>query len=72
MLMAELDDESLKESLRRAKRYLPKSMFGSMLSDFFRYWVLQNEGVYMDTDVIITTDTFPALPDAEGVFTCSE
>lgn len=72
MLLAEIQDENLKESLRRAKRYLPKSMFGSMLSDFFRYWCLQDGGVYMDTDVLITTDTFPALPDADGVFTCSE
>lgn len=62
----------LKESLRRMKKYLPISMFASACSDFFRYWCLQNGGVYMDTDVIITTDTFPDLPEEEGVYTCSE
>lgn len=64
--------EDVRESLRRMKKYLPISLFASACSDFFRYWCLQEGGVYMDTDVLITTETFPELPGGDGVFTCSE
>lgn len=71
-IIDELDDKNLIEALVRMKKYLPISMFASACSDFFRYWVLQNGGIYMDTDVIITTNEFPEIPDGEGVYFCSE
>lgn len=71
-IMDELDDKNLVEALRRMWKYLPLSMAASATSDFFRYWVLQEGGVYMDTDVVITTEEFPAVPTEEGVFFCSE
>ena len=70
-LLNELEDEDVKESLRRMKKYLPVSMFGSAASDYFRYWCLRNGGLYCDTDVILTTDVFPELPN-EGVWFTSE
>lgn len=71
-IIDECGDHNLAEALKRMKRYLPISMFASACSDFLRYWVLQDEGIYMDTDVIITTDEFPEVPTEEGVFFCSE
>lgn len=71
-IIDELEDKNLIEALRRMKKYLPISMFASACSDFFRYWVLQNGGSYMDTDVICTTDEFPPLPTDDGVYFCSE
>lgn len=62
----------LKESIKRMWKYLPLSMAASATSDLFRYWVLQNGGMYCDDDVFVTTDEFPDLPEEDGVFTCSE
>lgn len=71
-IIDELDNKNLVEALRRMWKYLPLSMAASATSDFFRYWILQDEGIYMDTDVVITTDEFPALPTTDGVYFCSE
>ena len=64
---------NLKESLLRMWKYLPISMAGSATSDFFRFWCLQNGGLYCDTDVICTTDEFPDFSEFKnGVWTTSE
>lgn len=62
----------IKESIKRMWKYLPLSMAASATSDFFRYWALQNGGMYCDDDVYCTVDEFPDLPEEDGVFTCSE
>lgn len=64
---------NLKESLLRMWKYLPKPMAGSATSDFFRYFILQDGGMYCDDDVFVTVDEFPDLSNFEnGVWTCSE
>lgn len=69
--LTELEDNDLRECLRRMWRYLPPAMAGSATSDFFRFWSLQLGGLYCDDDVYCTTSDFPSLP-TEGVWTTSE
>lgn len=72
-LLGEIKDNNLKEALVRMKRYLPIAKFGSACSDFFRFYILQNGGLYCDDDVICTTDEFPDFSQFEnGTWTCSE
>lgn len=71
-LLNEITDDNLKEAIKRMWKYLPHTMAASATSDFFRYYILQNGGIYCDDDVYCTTDIFPELPTQDGVFTCSE
>lgn len=72
-LLAEIKDENTVEAIRRMWKYLPFTMAASATSDYFRYWCLKNGGIYMDTDVDVTTDDFPDLSSFKnGVWTCSE
>lgn len=71
-LLNEITDDNLKEAVKRMWKYLPHTMAASATSDFFRYYILQNGGIYCDDDVYCTVGEFPDLPEEDGVFTCSE
>lgn len=70
-LLETLEQDRVKDAFDVAQALLPHTMFASMVTDYFRLYLLREPGLYMDTDVICNADKFPEMPEGLDIQLCT-